>query len=84
MESPIPLLTQIDGTRRAEASRRDGRDVGVIIGGQEVSRTETPLYLEKGMFGRNFIYPIYDWTDEQVWATILLYSLPISREYFKW
>lgn len=77
----LGLDTQIDGTRRAEASRRDGRDVGLIVNGNERSRAETPLYLENGIFGLNLIYPIFDWSDEDVWATIFAYDIPYSLEY---
>lgn len=73
---------QIDGTRIAEADRRDGRDVGLVVEGKEVSRNETPLYLEKGLFGQKFCYPIYDWSDEEVWAAIFHYDIPLSPEYY--
>lgn len=73
---------QIDGTRQAEADRRDGRDVGLIIEGKEVSRTETPLYLKKGLFGKSYCYPIYDWSDVEVWTAIFAYDIPFSREYY--
>jgi 3'-phosphoadenosine 5'-phosphosulfate sulfotransferase (PAPS reductase)/FAD synthetase len=73
---------QIDGTRVAEADRRDGRDIGLIVEGREVSRTETPLYLTSGLFGQNFCYPIYDWSDEEVWAAIFHYDIPVSPEYY--
>ncbi len=75
------LVVQIDGTRRAEADRRDGRDVGLIVDGVEKSRSEVPLYLDTGLFGQSFIYPIYDWTDAEVWATIFAYNIPYSAEY---
>jgi 3'-phosphoadenosine 5'-phosphosulfate sulfotransferase (PAPS reductase)/FAD synthetase len=76
------FVTQIDGTRAAEATRRDGRDVGLIIEGKEVSRAECPLYLEKGLFGKQYVYPIYDWSDLEVWAAILTKNIPFSREYY--
>lgn len=75
------LSVQIDGTRRAEASRRDGRDVGLIVNGEERSRSEVPLYLDNGLFGLRFIYPIYDWSDFEVWAAIFAYDIPYSEEY---
>ncbi len=75
------LKTQIDGTRAAEASRRDGRDVGVVVRGEERSRANMPLYLENGLFNRQFVYPIFDWTDLQVWAAIIHYEIPFSDEY---
>lgn len=81
-EYAATFVTQVDGTRAAEASRRDGRDVGLIIGGQEVSRAECPLYLEKGLFGKQYVYPIYDWSDLEVWTAILAKHIPFSREYY--
>lgn len=75
------LKTQIDGTRMAEAARRDGRDVGVVVRGKERSRADMPLYLEDGLFNLQFIYPIFDWTDLQVWSAIFLYQIPFSDEY---
>ncbi len=77
------LKTQIDGTRAAEASRRDGRDVGVIMDGKECSRADMPLYLGKGLFDRQFVYPIYDWSDIQVWAAILHHDIPFTAEYYE-
>jgi len=74
---------QIDGTRAAEADRRDGRDVGLIVEGKEVSRKETPLYLENGLLGLSFIYPIYDWSDVEVWAAIFAHNIPVSPEYYE-
>lgn len=76
------MVTQIDGTRAAEAERRDGRDVGVVVRGEERSRADMPLYLEDGLFGLQFVYPIFDWTDQQVWAAIFLYDIPFTKEYY--
>ncbi len=75
------LRTQIDGTRAAEAERRDGRDVGVVVRGEERSRADMPLYLEDGLFNRQFVYPIFDWSDMQVWAAIFANNIPYSEEY---
>jgi 3'-phosphoadenosine 5'-phosphosulfate sulfotransferase (PAPS reductase)/FAD synthetase len=73
--------TQIDGTRIAEHDRSNGRAVDVVIDGKQVSRKELPLYLENGLFGLNFVYPIYDWSDAEVWAAIAHYDIPFSEEY---
>lgn len=80
--SKFGLKTQIDGTRASEAERRDGRDVGLVIRGEERSRTDTPLYLEDGLFGQQYVYPIFDWSDLQVWSAILYYGIPFSDEYY--
>jgi len=85
--SPLDLMpslgykTQIDGTRIAEHDRSNGRAVDVVIDGKQVSRKELPLYLENGLFGLNFVYPIYDWSDAEVWAAIAHYDIPFSEEY---
>ncbi len=76
------LKTQIDGTRMAEAQRRGGRGCTIVIRGKECSRADMPLYLEDGLFGLQFVYPIFDWTDLQVWATIFLHNIPFSKEYY--
>lgn len=73
--------TQIDGTRRAEFNREDGRSTYVVINGKEVSREEMPVYVKNGLFGLNFIYPIVDFTDEEVWAIIHSKKIPFSEEY---
>lgn len=78
---PQELSVQIDGTRIAEWNREDGRSVDVIKNGQSVSRTELELYMRNGLFGRNFIYPIYDWSDIEVWAAIYCLGISYSPEY---
>ena len=78
---PPELTTQIDGTRISEWNREDGRSVDVIKNGQSVSRKELELYMQNGLFGRNFVYPIYDWSDVEVWAAIYSLNIPYSPEY---
>lgn len=78
---PSELTTQIDGTRISEWNREDGRSVDVIKNGQSVSRKELELYMKNGLFGRNFIYPIFDWSDAEVWAAIHVLGIPYSMEY---
>lgn len=73
--------TQIDGTRRSEHDRSNGRAVDVVIDGKPVSRINMPMYLENGLFGLNFIYPIVDWTDIEVWAAIHDLAIDYSPEY---
>lgn len=77
----LRLNTQIDGTRRYEHSRQDGRSTNVVIDGKEISRENMPMYVEEGLFGKSFIYPIYDWTDDEVWEAHKLLNLPVSKEY---
>ncbi len=75
---------QIDGTRRSEATRTDGRSTDVIVNGVSQNRIimNSP-YLNNGLFGKDFIYPIYDWSDLQVWSVIRNHEIAISEEYFE-
>lgn len=75
------LKTQIDGTRIAESARDDGRSTTFVSCGNDVPRTELTAYVPTGLFGLQYIYPIYDWSDLQVWSLILSKDLPFSREY---
>ena len=81
LHSTLGYKTQIDGTREAEASREDGRSTTFVKDGIDVPRTAMGPYFENGLFGLNFVYPIYDWSDLEVWAFIYHYKLPISGEY---
>lgn len=82
---PMPryLKTQIDGTRASEYDRTDGRSTDIIVGGQICSREDMPLFVRNGLFGLNFVFPIYDWTDEQVWAYLFKNNIPYSDEYLE-
>ena len=77
----LGFKVQIDGTRRAEHSRTDGRSTNLVMDGNDVSRDHMPLYVKNGLFGLDFIFPIFDWTDEEVWAYILTNEIPFSEEY---
>ena len=79
--SRIGVRVQIDGTRIFEHDRRDGRSTDVMIDGRSMSREHLPLYVKHGLFGLSFIYPIYDWTDADVWAYIVANNIPFSKEY---
>lgn len=72
---------QIDGTRRAEFDRTNGRAVDVVIDGQQVNREHMPMYIPNGLFGLSFIYPIVDWSDLEVWSVIYQHQIPFSDEY---
>lgn len=73
--------TQFDGTRVSEWDRSNGRSVDVVSQGQQISRKEVTLYMRDGLFGLNFVYPIFDWSDEDVWAAIVTFGIPFSPEY---
>lgn len=72
---------QIDGTRMAEFDRTDGRSTDVVVEGRSVSRQKMTFYVKQGLFGLSFLYPIYDWSDAEVWEHIKEYGLAVSEEY---
>jgi len=54
------LAGQIDGTRRDE-------DKFVVFDGVDIHRSEMPSYTtDKGVFGLACLFPLYDWTEEEV------------------
>jgi 3'-phosphoadenosine 5'-phosphosulfate sulfotransferase (PAPS reductase)/FAD synthetase len=73
--------TSIDGTRRAEWSRTDGRSTHYVSGGKEFSREDMPEVVEDGLFGAKMVYPILHWSDEEVWHCIHSRNIPFSSEY---
>ena len=74
---------QIDGTRRQEATRTDGRSTDIVFDGQSISRAHMPMLVPRGLFDLTFFYPIVEWTDAQVWAAIAYLEIPFSREYLQ-
>lgn len=77
----LKQTVQIDGTRLLEAERSDGRSTDLVFNGEVINRRHMSGYNPKGLFGKQFLYPIFDWTDTEVWAAILWYNLPFSDEY---
>ena len=75
------LRCQIDGTRIAECSRTDGRSTDFVVDNKNVSREVMTEFVENGLYGMGMLYPIYDWTDEEVWEYISVNNLSISNEY---
>ena len=71
---------QIDGARRSEANR-PGKSSNFISNGRDVNRAELPPFVAKGLFNISFCYPIYDWTDEDVFDYLYEYKIPFSNEY---
>jgi len=71
---------QLDGSRRAEHNRTE-RSTDIIIDGKNVSRERMKSVVEEGIFGLTILYPIYDWTDDEVWEYIETYKVRISDEY---
>jgi len=69
------LNAQIDGTRTCEFNKK------VIFNGELIDRTTIPSKVnDKGVFDLKVLYPILDWTDEEVWAYIRAYQLMTEEE----
>lgn len=74
------LRVQIDGTRKAEYARTD-RSKTVIVSGKEISRENMPQFAHGGVFGMSILYPIVDWSDDDVWRYIHENKIRVSNEY---
>jgi 3'-phosphoadenosine 5'-phosphosulfate sulfotransferase (PAPS reductase)/FAD synthetase len=72
--------TQFDGSRRSEHDRLD-RSADFIRDGKQTNRATMELVEKNSMFGMDFVFPIYDWSDADVWACIYKNNLPYSPEY---
>lgn len=70
----------IDGSRVCEHTRA-GKSSQFIENGVSISREFMKEYHENGIFGLNVSYPIYDWSDEDVFEYIEENNLDISAEY---
>jgi 3'-phosphoadenosine 5'-phosphosulfate sulfotransferase (PAPS reductase)/FAD synthetase len=76
----FPYAGQIDGTRAAEAERH-GKSTDLVVNGESINRAGMGPYNPCGLFQMQFVYPIYDWSDEMVWAYHIMYDMPFSAEY---
>lgn len=74
------LRIQIDGTRRAEFNR-DDRSSDVVVNGKLISRADMPAHTVGGLFGNESIFPIVDWSDDDVWAYIGQEGIEVTEEY---
>jgi len=74
------LDTQVDGTRRDENDRVD-RSADVVIDGETVNREQMPRITHNGLFGQTSVFPIVDWSEEDVWKYIGQAGLAVSEEY---
>lgn len=72
----------IDGSRLCEYTR-ESKSSEFIKDGKSVSRSEMTEYIENGMFGLNMCFPIFDWSDEDVFDYVIENDLKISKEYVK-
>lgn len=58
----VDLRLQFDGTRRDE-------DKTVIFEGEEIHRSQMPTWkCSNGVFGLSCCFPLWDWTEEEVFA----------------
>ena len=71
---------QIDGTRIDEFGR-DAKSNTFEINGVQVSRLEMTHWFQNGLFGLNFLCPIYDWSSEDVFNYHKIKGIPLSTEY---
>ena len=71
---------QVDGTRLDEFDR-DAKSNTFEINGKQVSRAEVTHWVQNGLFGLNFLMPIFDWTSEDVFDYHKLNNIPLSEEY---
>lgn len=71
---------QYDGTRADEFERLD-KSSDLIVNGKSISREHMSYFNTSGLFGMKYCYPIFDWTDSDVWAYIWAKQLDFSKEY---
>jgi 3'-phosphoadenosine 5'-phosphosulfate sulfotransferase (PAPS reductase)/FAD synthetase len=74
------LECQIDGTRRDEATRNE-KSTDLIVDGENVSRENMPAFVKRGIFGLSMLYPIFNWTEQQVWEYLKYNGIKVSKEY---
>lgn len=74
------LEVQIDGTRSDENERSD-RSSDLIVDGKSINRAHMTQWNPSGLFGTPMLYPIFDWSTEEVWTYIAEFKVPISKEY---
>ncbi len=74
------LVCQIDGSRREEHDRPE-RSTDFVSAGVAVNRLNMPEFVDSGLFGVSILYPIVDWTDEDVYTYLAVRNIRISDEY---
>ena len=77
-----PYIGQVDGTRADEAERLN-KSTELIVNGVSINRKYMSAYNPHGLFSKEFVYPIYDWTDDMVWLYHAENNIPHSAEYDK-
>ena len=71
---------QIDGSRIQEANR-GAKSNTFEHDGKDMSRTKMQAYNKNGLFNLDFVYPIFDWTYQDVFDYHRLNDIPLSTEY---
>jgi len=74
------LVCQIDGSRACEYTRK-GKSSEIVRDGAQVSRDTMTEVVETGLFDLTMSYPIYDWSDDDIFDYIFKHGLQISSEY---
>ena len=74
------LKLQVDGTRIDEFNR-DAKSNTFEINGVQVSRMDVTHFFKNGLFGLDFLCPIYDWNSVDVFEYHKLNNIPLSKEY---
>lgn len=78
----LHLQVQIDGSRCYETSRQN-KSSTYEVEGKLISREDLTVFNNNGLFGLKILYPIYDWTDVDVWRYIIDNKLEFSEEYLE-
>jgi 3'-phosphoadenosine 5'-phosphosulfate sulfotransferase (PAPS reductase)/FAD synthetase len=74
------LQLQIDGARVAECNR-PGKSSDFISNGVSINRKYLTAFEKCGIFNLSICYPIYDWTDDDVFDYLVENDIPFSKEY---
>jgi len=74
------LTMQIDGTR-ADENERVTKSSNLILNGKEENRQYMSYYNPKGLYNLEFLYPIFDWTSNDVFNYLKDRKIEISPEY---
>lgn len=74
------LKYQIDGSRKDETDRTN-KSSTFETDGELIRRENMTDFNDNGLYGLKIIYPIYDWTAEDVFEYHVMNNLKLSEEY---
>jgi len=74
------LTLQIDGTR-ADENERVTKSSNLVLNGKEENRQFMTEHNQKGLYNLEFLYPIFDWSTNDVFSYLELRNIEISPEY---